>query len=375
MKFLKTFVRHKLRDHNYRHLQRLNDVQYKEVMQHNSIPDSPCEGEAEWLSYWQRFGVKVSPRQYRVFHHYIGSNPHFVPEEVCNCFIEPVLCPEELRGPYLDKNFFDRLLPQGFLPPTVCRRMDGHFYDSEYRHLVLDDSQLRSLLDGHSAVIVKPSYNSTQGDGIELFQPSDNGHWFASSDHNPLTVSLLINRWKGDFIMQQAVRQSSFTAQFNPSSVNTVRLAVYRSVADDRCHLLGSILRIGGDGSLVDNVHMGGRFVGIKPDGSLDDTLFTQHAEPSPLLQAYPHLQSLHIPEWEAIVAFGKDVCSRLPHHRLLALDIALDSNDKPCLLEFNIQFFSTWFFQYTSGSAFGDYADEIVEYCLHNNPTRILRY
>ena len=375
MEFLKTFVRHTLRDHNHRHLRRLNNAQYKEIMLRNAIPDSPCDGESDWLSYWQRFGVKVSPRQYRVFHHYIGSNRHIVPEEVCNCFIEPVLCPEELRGPYLDKNFFDRLLPHGFLPPTVCRRMDGLFYNADYQPLALDDQLLITLLNGFSAVIVKPSFNSTQGDGVELFQLDDDGRWYASNDHKPLSVALLKARWSGDFIMQQAVSQSAFTAQFNPSSVNTVRLAVYRSVADDRCHLLGSILRIGGDGSIVDNVHMGGRFVGIKSDGSLGNTLFSQYAESSPLMQTYPYLQSSHIPEWDAIVAFGNEVCSRIPHHRLLALDIALDTDNKPRLLEFNIQFFSTWFFQYTSGSAFGDYADEIIEYCLKNNPTRILRY
>lgn len=375
MKFLKTFVRHKLRDHKYRHLRRLNNAQYKEIMLRNAIPDSPCDGESDWLALWQRFGVKVSPRQYRVFHHYIGPNLHIVPEEVCNCFIEPVLCPEELRGPYLDKNFFDRLLPHGFLPTSVCRCIDGHFYDAEYRLLDLNDTRLRSLLNGFSAVIVKPSFNSTQGDGVELFSLSADGNWLSASDRSPLSVALLKARWSGDFIMQQAISQSAFTAQFNPSSVNTVRLAVYRSVADDSCHILGAFMRIGAAGNLVDNVHGGGCFVAIKPDGSLGDTLFNQYAEPSPLSRAYPDLHSSCFPNWDRITAFGMDVCSRIPHHRLLALDIALDTNDNPCLIEFNIHYFGTWPFQFSYGSAFGDYADEIIEYCLKNNPTLILRY
>lgn len=375
MELVKSFVRGKLREHRYRHLQRLNNGQYREVMRVNGIADRACQGEEEWLAYWQRFGVKVSPVQYRVFHHYLGPNIHFVPEEICNCFVEPALCPELLRGPYLDKNFFDRLLPEGFMPATVCRRMEGRFYDSNYRPIALDDKSLCTLLEGCEAIIVKPSFNSTQGDGIQLFRHDGDGGWHSASSREPLSMKLLDSLIHGDFIMQQAVGQSAFTAQFNHTSVNTLRLAVYRSVIDESPHIVGSIMRFGSKGSIADNVHTGGYFVGIRSDGTVADTLFSQQAVATPLTEVYPTLRVTVVPNWQAVVSFAKEVSLRIPHHRLLALDIALDHEDKPCLLEFNIHYYSTWFFQYTAGSAFGDYCDEIIDYSLKSDQPRILRF
>lgn len=40
-----------------------------------------------------------------------------------------------------------------------------------------------------------------------------------------------------DFIIQECVEQSEYISQFNPSSVNTLRLSMYRSVKDNKCHI------------------------------------------------------------------------------------------------------------------------------------------
>ena len=50
-------------------------------------------------------------------------------------------------------------------------------------------------------------------------------------------------------------------------------------------------------------------------------------------------------------------------HHRLLALDIMLDEQGNPKLIEVNVGGFSAWLFQYTNGSAFGQYTDEVISF------------
>lgn len=46
-------------------------------------------------------------------------------------------------------------------------------------------------------------------------------------------------------------------------------MAVYRSVKDDQCHILGAVMRMGNEGSVVDNSHAGGRHVGLDEQGRM----------------------------------------------------------------------------------------------------------
>ena len=44
-----------------------------------------------------------------------------------------------------------------------------------------------------------------------------------------------------------------------------------------------------------------------------------------------------------------------------------LDKENNPKMLEVNIGGFSAWLFQFTSGTAFREYTDEILDYCYNN--------
>ena len=57
-------------------------------------------------------------------------------------------------------------------------------------------------------------------------------------------------------------------AQFNSTSVNTLRIVVYRSVTDNNLYVTNSILRIGLKDSVIDNAHAGGVFIGIDNNGN-----------------------------------------------------------------------------------------------------------
>lgn len=66
-----------------------------------------------------------------------------------------------------------------------------------------------------------------------------------------------------DYIFQELVVQHSRMSELYPNSVNTMRLVTVRSLKDGEIHLMPSILRIGANGSFVDNTSQGGIAVGF----------------------------------------------------------------------------------------------------------------
>lgn len=70
------------------------------------------------------------------------------------------------------------------------------------------------------------------------------------------------------------------------------------------------------------------------------------------------------VPNWENVKAFALQVSNKFIHHSLFALDVVLDKNNNPKLLEVNVQGFGGWAFQFTSGTCFREYTDDVMEYC-----------
>ena len=202
------------------------------------------------------------------------------------------------------------------------------------------------------------------GVGVTLYENTD-GVWRDVKTGERLTLDYLDRHSGEDFIMQEAFEQHEFMAQFNPTSVNTIRLAVYKSVNDDRCHVTQAIMRIGRKGSIVDNGCAGGMFVGInKSDGALMHYVSNEQGYTCTEFNGIDFKHEYKVPFWNSVVGFAETVCQYIPNQRLFALDVALRSDGKPCLLEYNLTGFSIWLFQYTAGPAFGEYTDEIIDYC-----------
>ncbi len=57
--------------------------------------------------------------------------------------------------------------------------------------------------------------------------------------------------------------------------------------------------------------------------------------------------------------------CSKkIPHHGLIALDIGIDKDNKPILIEYNIGAFSYWLFNLADNLLYKGFTDEIINYC-----------
>jgi hypothetical protein len=214
-------------------------------------------------------------------------------------------------------------------------------------------------------MILKPSIDSNSGQGVQLFIRKDED-FINSKTGDRLTESYLLN-YGPDFILQEALEQSPYICQFNPSSINTLRLVTYRSVKDESVHVVASIIRIGKHGEFVDNAHAGSRFVGVDlKTGVLNNYACDQYGNKSPRWNEVDFSKDKYtIPNWNAVLDFARYVGNCIHHCRLLQLDIALDKNDIPRLIEYNNESMSYWLYMFSGQHPFSEFNDEIFDYCL----------
>lgn len=234
--------------------------QFKRYCDMHGITSSPVEGEEEYVRKWSVFTPRVERWSYRLFSRYMGPDADIIPEDIGHTWLEDTLNPRRYRDYYSDKNTFDDLFREGTMPVTVLRRVGGSSLMDACWHTVSDlgNADFHSVF---SRLMLKPSVDSCSGVGVMLFERIGNDY-VALKENVKLTTDFLLS-YGDDFILQEAIEQHPDLARFNPTSVNTLRLLTYRSVKDERVHVVAGILRIGRSGEVCDNAHMGGRIVGI----------------------------------------------------------------------------------------------------------------
>lgn len=213
------------------------------------------------------------------------------------------------------------------------------------------------------------------GKGVSLFK-YDGAH-FINNQGEILSADYLKSNYKTDYLIQEYFVQSEFTKSFNPSSVNTIRMAMYRDVKDDKIHILGAVLRIGNSGSEVDNASQGGVFVNIDSTGTLGKVVWDHNCNRKTMHNDIDFSKGEYqVPNYSSVVEFAKMVTSRLPHMRLLALDIVLDKDNNPKLIEVNSRCFTVYFYQFPNKALFGKYSDDVYNYCLEKkNSYKVTAY
>lgn len=334
------------------------------IMKLQNIPNNKIDGEEEYTKKWKQLSSNVNPLYYRIFSQYIKPDANIVPEDICHNIIEHILNPAKHRIFYADKNMYDKIFPAGTLPATIIRCIQGHIYDSVYKNI--EKNEIETILNNisYESIIIKPTVDSDSGHGVLLYKKGKNNLFYNSKDNSPLTYEALKNIGK-DWIIQECMEQSSYMSMFNKTSVNTLRVLVYRSPIDNKARVLNSILRIGKKGSYIDNAHAGGVFVGINKDGSFGHFLCDQFGNKYNEFNDFNFKNNKYqIPNFEHIKKFAESIAERVIHLRLLALDIMIDKNGKPTLIEFNVYALGTWPFQFTTSSVFGECTDEIIAYC-----------
>lgn len=337
----------------------------------NGWKNNSAPGESEWMRRWRELSKDIHPCYYRLFSRYLDTASCIIPENIGIFVIERFLNPRRYRDFYSDKNLYQQYMRiDEYLPKTYIRRISGGvLLDAAYNALergsgLFDDKWLDSYLSSAPDLILKPSVDTDSGFGVVKFFKTDAG--YRDSKGAPLTVNYLKN-FGNDFILQEAVAQHSFFSNLCKTSVNTMRLCTYRSVKTEEIIVTGGVVRIGCEGSFVDNAHAGGRFVGINvEDGFLKKTTYDQYGTSQNIWNGVDYSkENLKIPFFSNIKAAACDVARQNRHCRLLALDLTLTQEGKPILIEENVGGFSYWLLEYTNQDPLAGHLDEVFDYCL----------
>lgn len=303
---------------------------------------------------------------YRLYSQYIGETPDIVPEFVLRKVIEPIFLPRAYQEFYNDKNMYDKLLPKSYLAKSLFRCIDyiccGEDYEVFYDNI---DVKLAQMVQDYEKIIVKPTRNTGNGNSILIFK-QDSSHVFQPLGHNtPFQLKILQECFKGNFVIQEYMKQSEFTASFNETSVNTFRIFTYKSVKTNKVHVLGTAFRIGKNNTFVDNCHAGGKYIGINPDGSFaNPCVFDSNGCQYTTFNGIDFSKAnFRVPNYDKIVEFAKSVAERIFHNRTLDLDVMIDKDGSPKLIEYNVDMCSPWFYQFSIGPLYGEFTDEVIEY------------
>lgn len=345
---------------------------FKQLLCLQHLDETSSDGEKEYVNLWKKLYHCVEPYSYRFFRHYCGDTPYIVPEDIGHSFIEPKLNPKRFTPFYEDKNILSLLLPDGYVPCTILSRMQGGaIFNNDRQKVAINkntDAESLFAIIGGGKMILKPSLDSSSGRRVMAFVPDKNK--YVSSDGKVLLDGAFLLNYGSDWVLQSAVEQHASLNHLCSSCVNTIRINTYRSFKDEQVYILSAAIRIGHEGSVVDNLHAGGGFVGIDVmTGELGHEVLDQYGSRTKIHNGIDYSnEHFSIPNWEKVVHFAKDVAYRNPHCRLIALDIAIKADGTPILIEWNVTpySFSYWIPMMTGVTPFGDKTEEIIEYCIN---------
>ena len=343
-------------------------LQYKRLLRRNKLPIT-CE-DHYYEQYRKKWSILKKPKKvyYELFSRYCGNNIDIVPEDICHNIIEAVLNPPKYRALYEDKNYFDFFVGSENMPKTLLRCINGIFYDACYNFIGKKDIEVTKYINSPN-IVIKGTIETSSGIDVLFYEKSGNTYLEANGGGKILELSYIAERLKNNFIIQERGRQSEFFSTFCVSSINTIRLLTYRSVKDDKVHILNGALRMGQLGKLKDNAHQGGKIVSIDINsGRLGNVVFDQYGNDYKYHNGIDFsVNHFCIPYWDRVLEFAKQIGESIKYHRLLNLDIMVDENNQPKLIEYNISSMSVWIFQFCGSPAFSDFTDEIIEYCKEN--------
>jgi hypothetical protein len=310
--------------------------------------------EKSHINLWKGFSSGINLSTYRICRNISGvSDIRYIPEEIYIADIEDTLNHDPVIDYLANKSFSNHWFPEGVFPKDYFHNVDGEYLNSDLERVEFQDIViLAKKLD--YPVVIKPN-RDTSG-GSDVFFPANDAE--------------LIELVKGrkNFVVQERIKQHAFFNRYNPHGLNTIRVALYRSVADNEVHALHTSMRMGRGGSL-DNLKAGGIITYVKPDGfmvgyALDryGRRFDEHPD---TLMKFDEC----VPNYDELIELSKRVAHKIFYARIISLDACCDEKGNWRFVEANVYGQHTIKFAQNFGfSFFGNFTDEVIKYCINNH-------
>ena len=255
----------------------------------------------------------------------------FVPQGAYAAYCRDAAYPTKYNILIDDKILFHDIMRQYGLP--VPHRYFT-FRNNVFRdgNAILSDEQvdgiIRSVTD--ERIFVK-RFTGGAASGVSIFRRKGNG--FVDSDGEQVSASMIRNKYANqDFFFEKQIRQEHTLRQFNPDTVNTIRVLTFKG------SVISAAIRFGGKGSFVDNTAKGGVAVSLDIEtGKIGDfgmreydiTHYYEHPD------SHIKFKDVAVPLWPEVKRLVEKTSSYLPYYSSVGFDIAT-TDEGPVIIEIN---------------------------------------
>lgn len=272
----------------------------------------------------------------------------YIPESVYYCDIDTFFTIPQRAEALDDKNMYDLFFPDVTMPETIARKINGLLLDRDYR--VITAQEALDLCKSHGEVIGKKAVMSWGGHGLDFI------------DFTSMSDQAFINWLLGspDVIIQEVIQQHDSLNRLHADSVNSIR--IMSLMLDGEVHLLSSVLRMGRDGSRVDNASSRGLSCGIQSDGMLREFA---HDKTGARYSQHPQgavFKDVKVDGYEKCCDIVRSHASILSGaSQLMSWDFAIGADGEPILIEVNLTYGGVTIHQMCNGPILGDKTRDIL--------------
>ena len=240
-------------------------------------------------------------------------------------------------------------------PYCYVRHIGNDYYNNEMHQLSYNEAICKCA--EQDELFIKPSHETSGGKGAKLLKMSG----YTAEQKLTIIKEELSGRDK-DYVVQECIHQHSVMAQFNPSSINTLRITTL--MLNGNFSLCSIILRCGKAGSSVDNWGAGGIIITVSSDGRINrvghDISLNQYTHNGNCVFA-----DCNIPQMKEILSLVEkahresfSIC------KFIGWDIAINETGDPVIIELNSSQPGVIGEQLVAGPIFGNRTQEVIDYC-----------
>lgn len=322
-----------------------------------NLPSLTKEEKEEIKKIWGKYikDIKLGYSGFQVYKSIYGFNPNYIPFPYFFPWIIRVLNPIEYAHVLSNKGLTTVIFSSINQPELVARKIDKFIYSNNGE--IISQKQLVKIISSNKTdLIIKKSTDSCCGRNIEIIKKE------LTEDE----IDTIINLFETDFLVQKIVKQSSETALFNPSSLNTMRISTL--FLNGKFTLCTAMIKFGQPNKIVDNIGSGGCCVGINDDGSFMDYGFNHQYDKIESWNGIP-FKGHKISNFDNVIETARKAHLCIPQCKFVGWDFAIDENGNVLLIEANLIWPGLFFAQMANGRpALRGREDELLQY-LNSQP------
>lgn len=208
------------------------------------------------------------------------------------------------------------------------------FRNGEFRNTskFITDAEVNRILDGitDDRIFVK-NFTGGAASGISILTKKKG--IFVDTDEEPINASTIRTKYANqDVFFEKLITQEPILKQFNPDTVNTIRVLTFKN------RIISATVRFGRKGSFVDNISKGGVAVNIDIQTGMlssygmrkyDIKHYSEHPD------SHLKFKGTYVTQWPEVKAIVEKTLKYLPYYQSVGFDVATTKTG-PVIIEIN---------------------------------------